>query len=375
VRKASLNVLAAGLALVVLTAGCTIGPDWLTSKFKFPGSDGIAKLDLSRPKDSAKVASTKPPDPSNDPTSLQSKATPSAKLHLAAAQAAERSGKDAEAEEQYKKALEVDPKHAESLVGYARLKDRRGQLDQATELYRKASQAHPNNASLLNDLGLCLARQKKYQESVAALERAIALEPRSWLYRNNAAMVLVETGQVDAAVSHLKAVQGESVAHYNVGYILQKKGDLAGARAHFAKALAINPSLAQAKIWLEELGSVAPSAPMYASQRRLDAGAAAVSDRPGAPPSAGSPAPTLLRPAPSQMPGTSASVRAIQGVPPAAGASRTVGGPSGPPLYDRSSRAAPLPPPSSYRPGTSGTGAVSGGVPAVLPLPPVGFPR
>ena len=87
---------------------------------------------------------------------------------------AERSGKITEAERHYQQALGIDPNNADALVGRARLKDRQGQLDQATRLYEQASQAHPDNASLLNDLGLCLARQRKYKESIAALDRAIS---------------------------------------------------------------------------------------------------------------------------------------------------------------------------------------------------------
>ena len=358
-RHASLKVLAAGLALVVVTGGCTIGPDWLTSKWKRPGS---SKIDLSRPKDSGTLAFSTPTDSSANATSLQNKATPSAKLHLAMAQIAERAGKAAEAEESYRKALEIDPKHADALVGYARLKDRQGQLDQATRLYQRASQAHPNNASQFNDLGLCLARQKKYEEAIAAMERAIVLEPKKWLYRNNAAMVLVETGDVDAAVSHLKAVQGESVAHYNTGYILQKKGDREAAREHFAKALAINPSLAQARIWLDELGgapgSIAPSAPLIASERMLDDGSVTVTDQPTGLPLSDPPAPTLLPPVAPQMPNPSAPTPTVRRLPRVGNAPRTAVRPSGPPTGAREPRVAPLPPPSS-----------------VLPLPPVGLPK
>ena len=102
------------------------------------------------------------------------------------------------------------------------------------------------------------ARQRRFSESITTLERAIRLEPKKGLYRNNVAMVLVETGDTDAALSHLKAVQGEAIAHYNVGYILQKKGDSEAAAQHFALAAQQDPSLAEAGAWLAKLQAVQP---------------------------------------------------------------------------------------------------------------------
>ncbi len=372
-RQASLRVLAAGWALVVLAGGCTIGPDWLNPWSMLSRREN-SPIGVSPPKDHGKVAFSTPADPTSDPVSLANEATPSADLHVATARLSERSGKVAEAERQYEKALALDPGHVDALVGLARLKDRQGQLDEATRLYRQGTQAHADNASLLNDLGLCLARQRKYREAIKALDRAIALEPKKWLYRNNMAMVLVETGDVQGAVSHLKAVQGESVAHYNVGYILQKKGDSDAAAQHFAIALAQNPSLGEARIWLEKLGrepaSLARSAPLVASERPLGAGSANLTDRPGGPGPADPPALRLLGPAPSQLQGPGAARPALERLPPVTDASGAGAPPLGPPTaFD--SRIAPLPPPSSIYPANPGGNPGQGRVPAVLPLPPV----
>ena len=63
-----------------------------------------------------------------------------------------------------------------------------------------------------------------FEKSTAALDEAVRIQPAVVLYRNNIAMVLVDLGQIEAAYSHLAAVHPEAVAHYNLGYLLLKKG-------------------------------------------------------------------------------------------------------------------------------------------------------
>jgi Flp pilus assembly protein TadD len=166
-----------------------------------------------------------------------------------------------------------------------------------------------------------------FDDSIAALERAVRLEPKEWLYRNNIAMVLVERGRVEEAVSHLQAVRGEAVACYNVAYILQKKGDLEAAKALFARALLKDPSMTNASIWLqrldEQLASRGRSTPRMAADARR-----------------------ARRPA--EAPGPSQRAADFTGRP----------------------TPAPVPPRTSI-PGAIGGGSSQGGIPVVQPLPPV----
>jgi Flp pilus assembly protein TadD len=223
-------------------------------------------------------------------------------------------------------------------------------LSEATEIYQRAARLHPNEPSVFNDLGLCFARQNMLPQSLSSLERAIQLRPQERLYRNNMATVLVETGNVDAAYDHLKAVHAEPVALYNLGFLMQKKGDSKGAAVLFSKALAQNPSLVEARIWLDRLNGQAPTA---------------AEDRPETPLQA-------------SMPGRSASVPASPRFAPAADAEqgstsrggllprlrhRSASGPGGSGVQD-----APLPPPISI-PSAAHPSAPG---PMVQPLPPVG---
>ena len=189
-----------------------------------------------------------------DPISLSVPAKPSADFHIAVARMAEQSGDSPKAEYHYRQALELAPKNLDALMGYAHMLDRQDKLAQAAEVYRLIIQAYPSNPAAHNDLGICYARQGKLQEAAVSIEKAIQLQPRQTRYRNNIATLLVQSNQVDRAFVHLSAVHPRAVACYNLGYLLQKAGDRAGATRLFQEALALDSSLTQARVWLEQVG-------------------------------------------------------------------------------------------------------------------------
>ncbi|MFH1918559.1 MAG: tetratricopeptide repeat protein [Planctomycetota bacterium] len=366
---ASFRIWLTTLALLLWTAGCTF---WQNPQGASSGLHGLqggeqvnSKPGLPSPaKAFAKLAPKTPVIPAGDPISLASKATPSANLHVATARMSEQAGNIAEAERHYQEALEADARHAGALVGYARLKDRQSKMDEAAALYRRAAKAHPKEASIANDLGLCLARQRKHAESIAAFEQAIRLDPKRLLYRNNIAMVLVEKGEIDAAVKQLTALQGEAVAHYNVGYILQKKGDSEAAAVHFTKALQKNPSLVEAGAWLRKLGkqpaAIADSAPRIAAGPQFDSQPARPPVLPVPAEQTGKVARTPATPFFPKSPASGEQKATVRPLPPLSGEpSKTY------PRFDQilggspSAEPAPLPPPRSA------------GYTRVQPLPPV----
>jgi len=201
----------------------------------------------------------KPPSPpvvpAEDPTSVVSKARPSPELYVTLANYHEQANRPAQAEQAYRQALKLSPKHLGAHLNYARFKDRQGQSQAALELYQKAARLHPSEPVVFNDLGLFYARQGKNKEAVQAYERAIQLQPKRALYRNNVAMVLVELNQPEKALVHLRAVSPEPEVCYKMGYLLQKKGQLSESAKYFARAVELNPSMEEAKVWLQQVRS------------------------------------------------------------------------------------------------------------------------
>lgn len=185
--------------------------------------------------------------PPADPIALGTKAGPlDADFYASLARVQEQSQNFAGARELYKKSLELEPDHSDSLLGMARSYDRQGQLSRATELYLDVTRRYPRDPRAFNDLGLCYAKQQMFPQSVAAVGKAIEISPDRPLYRNNMATVLVELGRADEALVHLKQVHTEAIAQYNLGCLLNKHGDVGGALDQFAQAAAKDPSLDQA---------------------------------------------------------------------------------------------------------------------------------
>lgn len=196
---------------------------------------------------------TEPVQQAPDPTSLSTKAKPSPRLYVAMARLAEDARQPMNAEEYYKKALQLDPNFLDGLLGLGRLKDREGKLEEALNYYLKATKSHPDSAAAWNHLGLCYARMGRSRDAVAAFEKAISLAPREPRYRHNVATVLVQLGDLGGALRHLSSVHDEATACYNLGYLLVKKGDTTAALRYFNRALELRPNFADAQAWRDTL--------------------------------------------------------------------------------------------------------------------------
>ena len=273
----------------------------------------------------------------DDAVSLKNKAKPGPGLYVAIARLYEQSGKMAEAEQQYQLALKEKPNHLPALLGYAHLKDYLGKPNEAIQLYQRAAKAYPRQASIHNNLGLCYARQNRLDEAAAAMSRAAELDPENPLYRNNIAAVLVDQGKLRDAFRHLREVHGDAAACYNMGYLLNQKGQTQAAMQYFALALRADPSMDAARRWIEYLQRSTAQARL--SQHPAAAGAKVI----------GQPA------MPSEGALASPDEAAPRRLPPTTLRRPTLDGPMLPGIsYERSAApAAPLPPPptsSTFRP-------------------------
>ena len=145
------------------------------------------------------------------------------------------------AEENYKKAIECDPKYATAHNNYAILLEELGQKDVAEWHYKKAIEfdpnfaaAHYNYANLLEELG---------QKDVAEWHyiKAIEFDPNDVAAHNNYANLLEEFGKKDEAEKHYKkAIKSDSnyaLAHNNYAILLAELGKKDEAEKHYKKAL------------------------------------------------------------------------------------------------------------------------------------------
>jgi tetratricopeptide (TPR) repeat protein len=195
----------------------------------------------------------KPPGTEDDAISLKNTSKPGPGLYVAVAHLYEQQSKFADAEQQYLLALKEKPDYLPALLGYAQLEEQRGQPDEALRLYQRAAKAYPRDAAVYNNMGLYYAKLGRANEAVGALSHAVELAPKNPRYRNNIATVLVDQGRLREAFMHLQETHGEAAAYYNLGFLLNKKGQTQAAMQHFALALKADPSMVAAQRWLDYL--------------------------------------------------------------------------------------------------------------------------
>lgn len=244
-------------AVVAAQTGSSSNKSWtesISSGFK-KGVDKVTGTFSSKP-------STPVPNREDDAVSLKTKGKPGPDLYVALARVYEQRGKTVEAEQQYQLALndKEKPDDLAALLGYAQLQESVGKPNEAIQLYQRAAKAHPQESSVYNNLGLCYARQNRPDDAVAAMSRAIQLAPKNALYRNNIATVLVDQGKPREALEHLRKVHDEAAAYYNMGYLLNKKGQAQAAFQHFEMAAKADPSMESAKLWVAYLQKTAAQA-------------------------------------------------------------------------------------------------------------------
>ncbi len=233
-------------------AGCTSTPSPTTANTT-PSTSSWAWMNPFAAKPANSIsAPTTTSLPENDQLSLSKKPRSGSDLYLHTAKVYEQSNNFEAAKSQYEKALETDAKNYDILLSYAHMNDRAGKFDEAAKIYQRAIAAHPKQPTAYNDLGLCLARVNRYDEAVKNLNKAIEMQPQKALYRNNLATVLVQQNKLTEAVTHLSAVNPPAGAHYNVAYLLQRRGDMNSATQHMTTAAQLDPSFVAARQWLQQ---------------------------------------------------------------------------------------------------------------------------
>ncbi len=190
--------------------------------------------------------------PADDPAKLSSRPeqlTPA--LYVQAAQWSENQGTIEQAEQQFERALALDPRNVNTLIAFARFHDRQGNADEALRRYQQARSLAPTNTTVLNDLGLFHARRGDLAASLDALQQAVRLDPRNVRYRNNLAAALIESKRVSEAVDVLRTVHPEATALFNVACLLSMKNETQQAASLLEQSLRIDPSLVAASQMLQ----------------------------------------------------------------------------------------------------------------------------
>ena len=114
------------------------------------------------------------------------------------------------------------------------------QWSQAEGEYRKAIELNPRHGPSLNNLGSVLLRQGRNADAAQCFERAAAELPAAWQIRKNLGLVYLQTGKFDLAVVHLKGYLAhappDAHADYLTGAAYMGLRDFPNAIAHLERA-------------------------------------------------------------------------------------------------------------------------------------------
>lgn len=170
-----------------------------------------------------------------------------------------------EAEELYRRILQVVPNHADALHFLGVIAHQSGRNDSAVELIGKAIAVNGRVPAFHNNQGNALKALDRLEEAAAAYRRALTHKPDHVEAHYNLGIVLQAQGKLEEALASLgKALAyrpDHAGAHNNLGSVLQEQGKLEAACAAFGRALSVRPDYAEAH---SNLGNV------LAAQGKLD---------------------------------------------------------------------------------------------------------
>ena len=182
--------------------------------------------------------------------------TPAGRRPVTAAQAfaaavnLHRAGRVPEAEQFYRKILQIERDHFGAMHYLGLACTQQGKHDEAVALLRKAVASNPASFEALTNLGVALAATRQFEAAVAEYRKAIALQPDYVESRNNLGSALIGLGRHADAIAELKqalAIKPDLAAlHNNLGSALAALGRHADALPAYREAVRLNPKFAEA---------------------------------------------------------------------------------------------------------------------------------
>jgi tetratricopeptide (TPR) repeat protein len=143
------------------------------------------------------------------------------------------------AEEEFQKALKINPRAIEVLTELAQLKRSQWKFDEAIKYYTQAEQASPLTYELAYGLGASYASKREYAQAIGWLQKAVVLAPDSADGHFALGSALVQNGQFEAAIPELKASRqldpGMKQAYFLLGRAYSKLGRPEEAKVAFQK--------------------------------------------------------------------------------------------------------------------------------------------
>jgi Flp pilus assembly protein TadD len=216
-------------------------------------------------RDDQKTAQSDQAAPANSHTDFHEKATERQQfqVHIDFGRAFETQGNLDAAIHEYQDALKVVEnkrrgpfRAADAALAHRRMGsafDRTGRFAQAETHYQKALNLSPKDPKIWNDAGYSYYLQGRWTDAERALNTAARLAPEDERIRTNLGLTLAAQGRTQEALPLLSRTSGEAIGHANLGYLLAATGQLDLARQQYETALALRPDLTVARRALTQI--------------------------------------------------------------------------------------------------------------------------
>lgn len=174
--------------------------------------------------------------------------------HIALADVRFEEGRYEEALYHYDRAVTLDPGYAEGHNNLGTLLARKGRFAEAIVHYERALQLQPKYPDAHHNWGIALSGMGEADSAIAHFRMALAQQPGLENVHQSWGNALLRAGRLPEAVAQygeeLRAHPRNAQAHLNWGVALATRKDYARAMEHFSAALAIDPSLEEARDYM-----------------------------------------------------------------------------------------------------------------------------
>ena len=159
---------------------------------------------------------------------------------------------------EFTRALSLYPQYLRALNDLGALYLKLKRLDEAVSTFTQAISFNPRFYFARLNLGVAYNRQGRFDESIRVLDKLVKDQPSLSNARILLAEALLFSQQTDAAMEQLRLALADknlesslrADAHLRLGFLLSREERYAAAAPELEKAIAINPKVAQAHLYL-----------------------------------------------------------------------------------------------------------------------------
>jgi tetratricopeptide (TPR) repeat protein len=170
--------------------------------------------------------------------------------HLAAGALLEKQNHFADAEQEYKKVMEIDASSSDALTGLANIYMRGHRFTDAEGILRKLVALHPIDASAHMQLGRMLAADGQNDRAIAELQSALKLDPNDTAGQRDLADLYANAKKYDQAETHYRALlashPNDAELHQGLGHALLEQRKFLEAQQELVAAIKLKPDLGSA---------------------------------------------------------------------------------------------------------------------------------